>query len=73
MTLRNLSTRDQLRELGNATAAGFCGACFGLLLGFGNLGGAVWYDLRAGLVLAVALFAVFFCSAILAAIIDLDD
>ena len=73
MTFRNLSTRDQLRELGNATTAGFCGAFFGLLLGFGDLGGVVWYDIRAGFVLAVALFAVFFCSAILAAIIDLDD
>ena len=73
MKIREITTRDQLRELGNATAAGFCGAFLGLLLGFGDLGGVVWYDLRAGFVLAVALFAVFFCSAILAAIIDLDD
>lgn len=73
MTIRELSTREQLRALGNATAAGFCGAFFGLLLGFGCWRGVVWYDLRAGFVLAVALFAAFFCSAIFATIIDLDD
>ncbi len=73
MKIKEMTTRDQLRELGNATAAGFCGACFGMLLGFGDLGGVIWYDLRAGLVLAVSLFAMFFCSAILATIIDLGD
>ena len=73
MKIRELSTRDQLRELGNATAAGLFGVFVGLLLGFGCWRGVVWYDLRAGVALAVGLGAVFFCVALLAAITDDND
>ena len=72
MKIRVLSTRDQLRELGNATAAGLFGAFLGLLLGFGDLGGVVWYDIAAGVRLAAGGGALFFCLAIFCAIVDLD-
>ena len=68
MQKREMTARDELRELGNAAGAGLAGAFLGLLLGFGDLGGVIWYDLQAAIVLAVALGATFFCAVVICAV-----
>lgn len=73
MKFREMTMRDELRELGNAAGAGLAGAFLGLLLGFGNLGGVIWYDLRAAIVLAVVLGAAFFCSVVICAVFRPGD
>lgn len=73
MKFIEMTARDELRELGNASAAGLAGAFLGLLLGFGDLGGVVWYDVRAAIVLAVVLGATFFCSVVICAVFRPGD
>ena len=73
MKIRDLSRRDQLRAALDACGAGFCGACFGLLLGFGCWRGVVWYDAGAGVRIAAFLGALFFCAAIFGAVFDFTD
>lgn len=69
---KSLTLRDQMRALGNICAAGVCGAGLGLCLGFGCFGGAVWYDLRAGVVMAAVLGCVFVLAAIFCAVFDTE-
>lgn len=72
MKIKNLTLRDQMRAVGNVCGAWLCGAGLGLWLGFGDFGGVVWYDLRAGVALAVGLGAVFALSAIFCAVFDTE-
>lgn len=69
---KDLTLRDQMRALGNICTAGFFGAFLGLFLGFGDFGGVVWYDLRAGVVMAAVLGAVFALAAIFCAVFDTE-
>lgn len=69
---KDLTLCDQMRALGNICTAGFCGAFLGLFLGFGDFGGVVWYDLRAGVVMAAVLGAVFALAAIFCAVFDTE-
>ena len=56
--------KQQLKDLFNCLLAGLCCGCFGLLFGFFDWQGRIYYDLRGAITMFLMLFVAGFCACL---------